>query len=82
MDFKRVSWTVRAVYQYQLLCLAVKQMFIYDLKYLGTLDYDGDNLCYQPGRIMIENEAASCIATYNKNTAENGHLARHFHHAR
>ena len=33
------------------------QMLTYDLKYLGTPKYDGDNLNYEPAKIIIDNEA-------------------------
>ena len=31
---------------------------IYDLKYLGSPKYNGDNLDYEPAKININNEAA------------------------
>ena len=30
-------------------------MLTYDLRYLGTLEYDGDNIKCQPARIIIDN---------------------------
>ena len=45
-------------------------MLIYDLKYLGTSKNDGDNMNYEPAKIIIDNEAAICMANCNKDTAE------------
>ena len=58
------------------------RMLIYDLKYLGTPRYDGDNSNYEPARIIIDNEAAICMAKCNKDTAGNRHVARRFHYVR
>ena len=52
------------------------RMSIYDLKYLATPKYDGDNMKYEPAKIIIDNEAAICMANYNKDTAGNRHVAR------
>ena len=58
------------------------RMLIYDLKYLGTPRYDGDNSNYEPARIIIDNEAAICMAKCNKDTARNSLVARRFHYVR
>ncbi len=50
-------------------------MLIYNLKYLGTLKYDGDNMDYEPARIIVDNEAAICMAKCNKGTTGNRHVA-------
>ena len=50
------------------------QMLTYDLRCLGTAEYDSVNLKCQPARIIIDNEAAICIAKCNNNTAENRHV--------
>ena len=42
------------------------RMLIYDLKYLATTNYDGDNMSYEPAKIIIDNEAATCMANCNK----------------
>ena len=55
-------------------------MFTYDLKYLGTPKYDGDNLDYEPAKIIIDNEAAICMAKYNKDTARKRHVVQRFHY--
>ena len=51
-------------------------MLVYDLKYLGTLKYDGDNMDYEPARIIVDNEAAICMAKCNKDTAGSRHVAQ------
>ena len=56
-------------------------MLIYDLKYLGTFKYDGDNMDYEPAWIIIDNKAAISTAKYNKDTAGNRHVAQQIHYA-
>ena len=58
------------------------RMLTYDLRYLGTPEYDGDNLKCQPARIIVDNEAAISMAKCNKDTAGNRHVARRFHYVR
>ena len=58
------------------------RMFNYGLRYLGTAEYDGVNLKSQPTKIIIDNEAAICMAKCNKDTAGNRHVARRFHYVR
>ena len=58
------------------------RMLIYDLKYLCTPEYDGDKLNQKPAKIIIDNEAAICMAKCNKDTAGNRHVARRFHYVR
>ena len=58
------------------------RMLIYDLKHLSTTNYDGDKLNEKPARIIIDNEAAICMAKCNKDTAGNRHVARRFHYVR
>ena len=57
-------------------------MLIYDLKHLGTPKYDGDNLNYEPAKIIIDNEAAICMTKCNKDTAGNRYVARRYHYVR
>ena len=52
------------------------RMLNYDLRYLGTAEYDGDNLKSQPAMIIIDNETAMCMAKCNKDTAGKRHVAR------
>ena len=54
------------------------RMLTYDLKYLCIESYDGDQLNQKPARIIIDNEAAICMAKCNKDTAGNRHVARLF----
>ena len=58
------------------------RMLTYDLRYLCTKGYDGDKLNEKPARIIIDNEAAICMAKCNKDTAGNRHVARRFHYVR
>ena len=58
------------------------RMLIYDLRYICTAEYDGDKLNQEPAKIIIDNEAAICMAKCNKDTAGNRHVARHFHYVR
>ena len=58
------------------------QMLIYDLKHLGTPKYDGDNLDYEPAKIIIDNVAAIRMAKCNKDTPGSRHVARRFHYVR
>ena len=51
------------------------RMLIYDFKYLGTPKYDGEIMKYEPAKIIIDNEAAICMANCNKDTAGNRHVA-------
>ena len=57
-------------------------MLIYDLKYLGTENYDCINMKYEPATIIIDNEAAIAMAKCNKDTAGNRHVARRYHYVR
>ena len=58
------------------------RMLIYDLKYLCSEDYDGDNIEYDPAKIIMDNKATISMAKYNKETARNRHVARRFHYVR
>ena len=55
------------------------RMLTYDLKYICSEDYYGDNMEYEPAKIIIDNEAAIFMARYNKDTAGNRHIARRFY---
>ena len=57
-------------------------MLTYNLRHLGTSEYDGDNIKCQPARKIIDNEAAISMAKCNKDTAGNRHVARRFHYVR
>ena len=58
------------------------RMLIYDLKYLCSEDCDGDNMEYDPAKIIIDTEATISMAKCNKDTARNRHVARRFHYVR
>ncbi len=58
------------------------RMLVYDLRFLGSTSYDGDNLKYEPSRIIVDNEAAISMAKCNKDTAGNRHVARRYHYVR
>ena len=58
------------------------QMLTYDLKYVGTPKYDGDNLDYEHVKIIIDNEAVICMAKCHKDTAQNRHVAWRYHYVR
>ena len=57
-------------------------ILMYDLRFLGSSSYDGDNLQYEPSRITIDYEAAISMARWNKDTAGNRHVTRRFHYVR
>ena len=46
-------------------------------EFLAPESYDGDNMNYEPAKIIIDDEAA-IRAKYNKDTAENWHVTRRF----
>ena len=58
------------------------RMLVYDLRFLGSNSYDGDNLKCEPSRIIVDNEAAISMANCNKDTAGNRHVARRYHYVR
>ena len=58
------------------------RIFMYDLKFLCSESFDGDNMNYEPEKIIIDDEATISMAKYNKDTARNRHVARRFHYMR
>ena len=58
------------------------RMLEYDFKHLGSKSYDLDNPIYEVSRIIIDNEAAITVSKYNKDTADNWHVARRYHYVR
>ena len=58
------------------------RMLVYDLKFLGTKEYNSDKPIYEPATIIIDNEAAISMAKCNKDTAGNRHVARRYHYVR
>ena len=57
-------------------------MLTYNLRHLGTPEYDGDNIKCQPARIIKDNEATIIMSKYNKDTVGNRHVTRRFHYVR
>ena len=57
-------------------------MLVYDLKVLGSITYDANNLTYEPARIIIDNEAAIAMDKCNKDIAGNHHVAKRYHYVR
>ena len=47
---------------------------------MGSDNYDQDNISMEPTRCIIDNEAAISMATCNKDTAGNRHVARRYHY--
>ena len=58
------------------------RMLVYNLKFLGTIEYDSNEPKYEPATIIIDNEAAISMATCNKDTARNRYVARRYHYVR
>ena len=58
------------------------RMLTYDMKFLVSKGYDGDNMNYEPARIIIDNEVAVSMAKCYKDTVGNWHVARRFHYVR
>ena len=58
------------------------RMLIYDLKHMSSKDYNTIDVPHPPAKIIIDNEAAIAMATCNKDTAGNRHVARRYHYVR
>ena len=58
------------------------RMLVYNLKFLGTNEYNSNEPNYEPAIIIIDNEVAISMATCNKDTAGNRHVARRYHYVR
>ena len=56
------------------------RVLIYNLRCMGSDNYDQDNVNMEPARIIIDNEAAISMAKYNKDTAGIRHIARRYHY--
>ena len=63
-------------------CMRVSHihMLIYDLRCLGSKEYNPDELTCEPSRIIIDNEAAIAMVKCNKATAVNRHVAKRYHY--
>ena len=58
------------------------RMLVYNLKFLGTNEYDSNEPNYEPATIIIDNEAVISMATCNKDTIGNRHVAQRYHYIR
>ena len=58
------------------------RMLTYGMKFLGPESYYGDNMNYEPARIIISNDAAISMAKCNKFKSGNWHVTRRFHYVR
>ena len=58
------------------------RMLSYDFDFMGTENYEPENIKYDPSVIIIDNEAAIAMASCNKDTAGNRHVARRYHYVR
>ena len=58
------------------------RMLIYDLQNMCSRDYNHTEIKQPPAKIIIDNEAAIAMATCNKDTAGNRHVARRYHYVR
>ena len=58
------------------------RMLVYNLKFLGTIEYDSNEPKYEPATIIIDNEAAISMTTCNKDTAGNRHVAWIYHYVK
>ena len=54
------------------------EMLMYDLRFLGSEKYNGDDMDHYPDKIITDNEAAIFMAKWNKVTAENIHVSGDF----
>ena len=54
-------------------------MLIYDLRCLGSKEYNPDELTCETSRIIVDNKAAIAMEKRNKDTAGNCHVARRYH---
>ena len=58
------------------------RMLIYDLQHMSSRNYNATDVPHPPAKIIIDNEAAIAMATCNKDTAGNRHVARRYHYVR
>ena len=58
------------------------RMLVYNLKFLGTNEYDSSEPNYETATIIIDNKAAISMATCNKDTAGNRHVAQRYRYVR
>ena len=58
------------------------RMLSYDFEFMGRPEYDMKDMKAEPALIIIDNEAAIAMASCNKDTAGNRHVARRYHYVR
>ena len=58
------------------------RMLVYDLQNMCSRNYNHTEIKQPPAKIIIDNEANIAMATYNKDTAGNRHVARRYHYVR
>ena len=59
-----------------------QRMLIYDLSFLDSSSYDGDDLQCEPSRIVVDNEGAISMVSYNTDTVGNIHVAKIYRYIR
>ena len=64
------------------MCVSHIRMMIYDLKFLGTKEYNSNESNYEPTTRIIDNEATISMAIFKKDTAGNCHVAQRYHYVR
>ena len=64
------------------MCVSHIRMMIYDLKFLGTKEYNSNESNYEPTTIIIDNEATISMAIFKKDTAGNCRVAQRYHYVR
>ena len=58
------------------------RMLVYDLQNMCSRDYSPTEIKQPPAKMIINNEVAIVMATYNKDAAGNRHVARRYHYVR
>ena len=58
------------------------RMLIYDLRFLGSPSYDGDNLKCEPSRIIVDSKAAISMEKCSTDTFGNRRVKRRYHYLR
>ena len=56
------------------------KMLLNNMRFIGSENYNQDVINLESARIIIDNEAAICMAKYNKDAAGNRHVARRYHY--
>ena len=56
------------------------RILITDMRFIGSENYNQDFINLEPARIIIDNEAAICIAKCDEDIASNRHVAGRYHY--